>query len=248
MTRTTIVVPCYNEERRLETEAFLRFAAENEAVDFAFVDDGSRDRTGERLKQLCLGAPERLRLISLPGNRGKGEAVREGVLQALAAGCDYVGYWDADLATPLAAILPCVRVLESRPGVTLVMGARVQLLGRSIVRRPARHYLGRVFATAVSTLLGLHVYDTQCGAKLFRVGPETEALFRDPFRAGWIFDVEVIARMIAYRRERELPPAQSAIVEQPLESWRDVAGSKLQVRHYLAAPLDLVRIWAAYLR
>src|SRR5439155_4840561 len=110
-----------------------------------------------------------------------------------ANGADYVGYWDADLATPLQAIPEFLEVFAERPGLELVCGARVRLLGRDIRRTRRRHYLGRAFATVASWLLQLSVYDTQCGAKLFRASPRITAVFNQPFHTRWLFDVEILA-------------------------------------------------------
>ena len=115
------------------------------------------------------------------------------------------------------------------------MGSRVKLLGRKIDRRRSRHYLGRIFATAVSTVLGLDVYDTQCGAKLFRVTPFIRALFEHPFLSRWIFDVEIIARLIQAKRGKNLPQADRVIYEFPLMEWRDVQGSKLGYGDFVRA-------------
>ena len=132
--------------------------------------------------------------------------------------------------------------MDQREPIEMVFGARVQLLGRSIERQAHRHYLGRIFATAVSLVLDLRVYDTQCGAKLFRVSPELRALFAEPFVSRWIFDVEIIARLINTRRELDLPPVEQAIYEYPLQQWRDVSGSKLTCAAYLKAMGDLIGI------
>jgi len=176
------------------------------------------------------------------------EAVRRGMKLALRRSPAMVGYWDADLATPLEAVLQFRSVLEQRPELVLVMGSRVALLGRRIRRRWIRHVLGRAFATAASLTLDLVVYDTQCGAKLFRVTPETASLFDRPFHTRWIFDVEILARMIAATRAGGGLPAEETLYEFPLDRWEDVAGSRLTSRDFLIAALDLAAIRWRYLR
>src|SRR5262249_318687 len=151
--------------------------------------DGSTDGTRELLDDLCCSNPGRFATCSLPENVGKAEAVRQGLLRAFEADPDYVGYWDADLSTPLDAILAFCSILDSRRDIAVVFGARVSLLGRSVKRDLLRHYLGRVFATAASLALGIGFYDTQCGAKVFRATHEIMSLFRSPFSTRWIFDV-----------------------------------------------------------
>lgn len=243
---TALVIPCYNEATRLPTAEFEAFLSKSPEVCFVFVDDGSTDRTPERLLELANLAPERVEILTLPANVGKGEAVRAGLLRALDLGTAYVGYWDADLATPLATALEFRALLEERAQLEMVLAARVVLLGRRIERRASRHYLGRAAATAIALVLGLRVYDTQCGAKLFRVTPLLERLLAEPFVARWIFDVEILARLIA---EKGGPgPAARAICEHPLAVWCDVPGSKLALGDYLRAALDLWRIQRRYLR
>ncbi len=241
MTQTVIVVPCYNEARRLDLGALIRHALEDLPHRFMLVDDGSSDDTLALLMDLHEFQPERFHVCSLPENIGKAEAVRRGMLEALKLKPQYVGFWDADLATPLEAIEDFVALLERRPEMELVTGARVRLLGHSIERRVVRHCLGRLFAAAAATTLRLPVYDTQCGAKLFRVTPQLMAIFGSPFITNWTFDVEIIARMIQQRRGTELPSVDRVIYEYTLDTWHDVPGSKVR-------PLDFVRavheLWA----
>jgi glycosyltransferase involved in cell wall biosynthesis len=239
--RTWIVVPCYNEAKRLDRAAFLRFARGNAEVRFLFVDDGSTDATGAVLAKLCAERPEQFELLTLPQNGGKAEAVRQGMVRAFGSSARYAGYWDADLATPLEVIRRFSQVLDDSPWLELVMGSRVQLLGRKIERRPARHYLGRVFATFASLVLGLRVYDTQCGAKLFRGTQAMKQLFEKPFGARWIFDVEILARMLDQRHGQGMP-ADQVIYEEPLTDWVDVGGSKVRATHMIVSMLDLFRI------
>jgi dolichyl-phosphate beta-glucosyltransferase len=248
MSSAVIVVPCYNEAERLQIQTFKTFTCERHAARFLFVNDGSTDDTSKVLQELCTYDPHRFATFDLPRNVGKAEAVRVGLLHAFTAGTDYVGYWDADLATPLDAIPVFMDLLDARPDLMIVLGARVRLIGRSIERKAMRHYLGRIFATAASVALGMAIYDTQCGAKLLRVSPIIENLFQQPFATRWLFDVEILARLIHASRGPHLPAVQSIIYELPLQTWRDVAGSKVKPVDFLRAFFGLTHVYWKYLR
>lgn len=248
MPKSVIVVPCYNEARRLDVRAFRRFVGRQPDTRFLFVDDGSTDDTSGVLEELCDSAADSFCLHSLVENQGKAEAVRQGVLRAFDDRPDFIGYWDADLATPLAAIPRFCRILQRDDRLQLLLGARVKLLGRRIERRLVRHYLGRVFATMASMALRLAVYDTQCGAKLFRASAEMRGLFEEPFRTNWIFDVELLARYGLAHRRGLLPSPETSLCEVPLMDWRDVAGSKVKGRDFVKAIYELAVIYRAYLR
>jgi glycosyltransferase involved in cell wall biosynthesis len=238
----TVVVPCYNEADRLEGGPLLAFLDARPDAALMFVDDGSKDRTRAVLDELAARRPDRVRAMSLPENRGKAEAVRQGLREALAAGVSVVGYLDADLSTPPSE-LPRLLEALARPGVDVALGARVALLGRDIQRSTIRHLLGRVFATAASFMLHAPVYDTQCGAKLFRASPALDAALAEPFLSRWAFDVELLGRLLA-GAPGVAPLPLSAIVEVPLATWRDVGGSKLGPAAMARTLKDLVVIGA----
>ena len=245
MPHSIVVVPCYNEAQRLDTRAFTQFRVSGHWVEFLFVNDGSRDGTLGLLQQLRCGSPDTIRVRDQQPNQGKAEAVRTGMLEALGTGADFVGYWDADLATPLAALSKFLHLLDDRPGIDVVLGSRVKLLGRSIERHAWRHYLGRVFATLVSQLLRLSVYDTQCGAKMFRATDELRGVLAEPFRTAWLFDVEILARLIAQSPAGTAGVARR-LYELPLDEWRDVPGSKLTRAAYARAAASMFALYREY--
>lgn len=244
----TLVVPCYNEAQRLDVDAFARFASANPEVGFLFVDDGSSDGTGSVIAKLLDRNPSQFQLKRLPKNGGKAAAVRAGILDALEQASSVVGYWDADLATPLEELAGMRHILAERPGVHIVTGARVNLLGRSVRRNLIRHWLGRVFATIASGVLRLPIYDTQCGAKLFRVQAWTSRLFADPFRTTWTFDVELLARVVTEPIVSLAGNPRSIICEYPLTTWSETEGSKLRTGDALRAAVELGMIYWWYLR
>lgn len=248
MSVTTIVVPCYNEADRLDVVAFKSFLAANPETSLILVNDGSRDDTLRVLEDVRSSAPDRVTVFDLEQNSGKAEAVRQGMLRALESDTKYVGFWDADLATPFDAVAPFVDLLQTRPELDIIIGSRVRLLGRTIDRRPARHYAGRAFATAASLTLQLPVYDTQCGAKLFRASPKLKHVLSERFLSKWVFDVEIIARYGGLSSRYEPGPLAQSIYEFPLLFWRDVKGSKLKGRDFIKAGFDLVRIYNACIR
>lgn len=238
-----LVIPCYNEERRLPVDELRAFQPEGIRVELLFVDDGSTDGTLPLLESLRAENPERFSLLVLEQNSGKAEAVRRGLLAAMERQPDLAGFWDADLATPLGEIPGFIDVFNARSEIEMVFAARVRLLGRSISRNPRRHYVGRVGATLISSSLGLAVYDTQCGAKLFRVSDRMREIFAAPFLSRWIFDVEIIARLV---RLRGRDAAARAIYELPITVWHDVKGSKVRSTDFLRALKDLWKIHRAY--
>jgi dolichyl-phosphate beta-glucosyltransferase len=235
----TLIIPAYNEERRLDVARFLELSR---APDLAllFVDDGSADDTAGVLRSLreradALGG--RVEVMRLARNGGKGEAVRQGMMRALERGTKIVGYADADLSTPPEELLR-LREEIAAEGVQVVTAARVALIGRDIKRRASRHYLGRVFATVASAILRAPFYDTQCGAKYFRASPLLEEALRLPFRSRWAFDVELIGRLLA-GTPRHAPLRREDFIEVPLFRWEDVGGSKLKTAGMIRAATDL---------
>jgi glycosyltransferase involved in cell wall biosynthesis len=240
---SAIVIPCYNEARRLSVDDFARASDSEPGVDFCFVEDGSMDKTIDVINLLRSGREDRVFVLPLSANQGKGEAVRRGI-QHMLAQHDYsvVGYWDADLSTPLSELPRLLDTISSSDRYVMLSGCRVRRLGAKIDRHWYRHYLGRVFATVVSLMLELPTYDTQCGAKLFR-SRYAASIFEKPFVSRWFFDVELFCRM-----EQLLGNSAAAdrILEAPLESWIEKKGSKLRMRDYLRVPVDLMRIRAAY--
>ena len=168
------------------------------------------------------------------------------MLEAFRLGPAHAGYWDADLSTPLEAILELRQHLNSNAEVEMVFGARVRLMGRRVVRRAVRHYLGRVFATAASVVLGIGIYDTQCGAKIFRVSHSIDWLFQRPFSFRWIFDVEILARFLPDFRASGQGSPDDAIHETPLLR-QDAPGSKVKPVDFPKAFYELWRIHRIWL-
>jgi dolichyl-phosphate beta-glucosyltransferase len=239
-----IVVPCYNEAHRLPRERLLSALDLWPWLSLVLVDDGSRDETRKVLEELATLRPGRSRVLNLPQNRGKAEAVRQGVIALAKNGLHSAfGYWDADLATPFEELPRLTTALED-PEVLLALGSRVRLLGRAIERRPQRHYLGRIYATIVSTILELEVYDTQCGAKLFRNHAVTRGLFDEPFATRWSFDVEILLRLTEAERAGRISSLRRVCREVPLERWMDVPGSKLGLSSAPQILAELASIWA----
>lgn len=234
------VVPCYNEAQRLNPETWIAFASRNPDMGFVFVNDGSTDDTKSVLDQLCLELPAAMSSIDLPTNRGKAAAVRAGILEAMALGPSYVGFLDADLATPLCELDRLVQVLEQVPEIEIVMGSRMHLSGHQIRRPPHRRLLGQLFSFLTKVLLRFPFHDTQCGAKMFRVTDRIRDIFQRPFASKWIFDVEILLRYSSLAGRDRLT---AGVYELPLDHWQEIKGSKLGLKSMFGIVFDLFRIW-----
>ncbi|MBI5591927.1 MAG: glycosyltransferase [Deltaproteobacteria bacterium] len=234
--KIALIIPCFNEEKRLHLDKFNLF---HQNVYFLFVDDGSVDNTAKLITE---NLPSNSFFIKLNRNRGKAEAVRQGVFylknMSLYEELSWIGYWDADLSTPLEAIFELLIFRTFYSGeIYGVFGSRICKLGSEITRLYIRHLLGRLVATFAALLLRVKSYDSQCGAKLFR--KEIIGLaFDHPFISIWLFDLEIILRLNNYR-----------IVECPLKKWQHVKGSKLNFfKDTHRVLIDLFRIRNEYVK
>lgn len=228
-----IVIPAFNEARRLDPEAFRA----HPELSYLFVDDGSSDNTASLIESWEL---PNSKVFRLPSNRGKAEAVRAGMLAIHKnfSGLEWVAYWDADLATPFSEISNALKYGENfYPDADSIWCSRLVRLGSQIRRSYYRHVLGRLFMTVVGFLFRDGIYDSQCGAKLFRT-QSIQTLFKDEFISQWIFDLEIQRRA----KERGVK-----VIEYPLMEWTDVGGSKLNVpKVSFRVLMDLYRIKKKY--
>ncbi len=232
-----IVIPCYNEAKRIDPKSFLLFLDQSQNIQFFFADDGSDDETGQELEQLCSQKPN-AHFFHFKKNQGKAETVRQSFQKILVTGTpfDYLGFWDADLSTPLEELVEIQELLQKNSYEALLC-SRIKRLGAQIERNPLRHFLGRIFITVVDLIFQFQVYDTQCGAKVFKRQCVSH-IIKDEFISRWFFDVEILLRM----REKEW----SHLYEKPVLSWKDIKGSKLKCKDFLSAPFELLKIYLHY--
>ncbi len=218
----SIIVPCYNEEKRLPAEKILSFLHAQPSVSLILVNDGSTDDTLSLLQTIRQSFPERVQIVSHEKKKGKGEAVRTGLLESTkTTSSTHHGFLDADLAISLEELYRLFDIIN-RSGKKFILGSRVKKIGANIVRNEWRHFYSRVIATIVGSIIKLDVYDTQCSAKIFH-SEIVPSIFEDPFYTRWLFDVEVICRI--HNRYGDLNAAGS---EEPVLEWIEKKGSKLR--------------------
>lgn len=185
----SIVIPAFNEAPRLGNtlERVLAFVGQQARnIEIVVVDDGSTDQTAQIVAMYAAKSPI-IRLLSNPGNRGKGFSVRNGVLNASG---EIVLFTDADLSAPIEEAVKLLQAIEH--GADIAIGSR-WLQSELQTRRQsvARQVLGRVFNGLLRVLLGLDFKDTQCGFKAFRASA-ARALFPLQRIEGWGFDPELL--------------------------------------------------------
>ena len=237
--KLTLIVPCYNEAERFNAMPFVHALDKNPTMTLLFVNDGSKDHTLSRLQNFAELRPGRIQVLDLPQNGGKAEAVRQGLLAATQTNADLVGYWDADLATPLYAIEDMIKVANRLPDVKMIFGSRRLMVGHKIDRTMIRRLVSKVCSSLASIAVRLPVGDTQCGAKMMRNTPELRAAIADPFTADWLFDVELFSRIA-----KTCAKPKESFYEFPLLEWDEVPGSKVTSRAILKSGFAMLRLIA----
>jgi len=265
MEKTCLIIPCYNESERLDTQAYLRELYNNPNLTLIFVNDGSNDTTLDVLLHFfskCNSqVQDRIHILSYLQNKGKATAVQRGLLWANAItnntqlpafvrdceligngiiDANYYGFWDADLATPLSELAWFYHLAKDTDP-DMIIGSRVARLGSKIERTAFRHYSGRLFATFISQGLGWKVHDTQCGAKIFK-SHLIPICIEQPFKTSWLFDVEMLLRMKKHFGNN----ATNLIIEIPIRTWNDVKGSKIGWTDFVKVPYQIWKVFRDY--
>jgi len=227
----SIVIPAYNEEKRLPKtlDRILEWLPEQHLKfqEVIVVDDGSHDATAGVVDEYGK-PPSPIRLLRNPGNRGKGYAVRHGMLDA---GGEWILYTDADLSSPIEELSKLISAAVAQNAV-IAIGSRA--VDRSLVavhQSAFREYSGRFFNLVMRTVTGLPFHDTQCGFKLYRADAAKEVFSRQD-QDGFSFDVEdlVIAQKLGLRA-----------VEVPVR-WANVEGTKVTMAQGIRSFTDLLQI------
>ena len=238
MSKTAIIIPCFNESKRLNIKSFSSFMKRNSLVDIYFYDDGSSDSTLNILIQLekkfnnCFVFKNKI-------NLGKGGTVRLGIQAALKTEkYDYIGYFDADLSTPIEEVSKFIDVFQRNTSLILVMGCRIKRSGVNIQRDNYRHYFSRVFVTIINIYLDLNFYDTQAGAKLFK-NKNIENIFKEKFLTKWLFDIEILLRMKNLFTTLNI---NNHVYELPLSTWIEKTGTKIKLLDIITIPILLRRV------
>lgn len=219
-----LVVPCYNEAKRLAPPEFWNTINEN-AIRLVFVDDASNDSTSSKINQLNLSD---FRLITLKRNVGKANAIRTGFLSITSQMTEnsptgeniLVGYVDADGAFAPDDVIEMFRLGE-KGSFDAVFASRVRLAGREIHRSRIRHFVGRFIITFLSSTKVRLPYDTQAGLKVFRYTPIIRECLSRQFNTRWFFELEIFLRFHSIVGK----PIQ--IWEEPLRYWKETKGSKV---------------------
>ncbi len=227
----SIVIPAYNEERRLPATLDVIFnwldSSPYGDAEVLVVDDGSTDSTAALVESRSAQEP-RLVLVQNPGNRGKGFAIRHGMLEAKG---DWILFSDADLSAPIDEF-PKLLAAAQEKNAGIAIGSRA--LDRSLIgvhQSQWREMSGIAFNLIMRLITGLPFADTQCGFKLFR-RDAARRVFPLQRLDGFSFDVEDL--FVAHTLE-------IATVEVPVH-WNNVEGTKVGMMQGVASFLDLLRI------
>ena len=237
---SAVVIPCFNEEKRINTRQYLDSLGDFSSKVF-LVDDGSRDKTFQVLKSLEKSAPDRFIAIKAPQNLGKAEAVRLGINAALDKNFRQVGFLDADLAVKFSEIPNFLNVFKNVPEATSVIGVRLPLAGHKIDRTAGKYLAQNVITKMANLLFSPKVSDTQCGAKMFRA-EVLKPTAKEPFISRWLFDMELLKRI------SDLPQSKGKnwLFELPVTSWSEIGGSKRKFSDYGKSLKDYFKILFKY--
>jgi len=234
--RIVVIVPCFNEADRLNLFYFNELSKIQNTI-WIFIDDGSTDNTSQILKKHSMKT--NVMNLRIDRNVGKSKAIAHGVDFASHefSNIEWIGFLDSDGAFALEDVSRIIKMANSIKRYDAIYSSRVKMAGRNIKRNNARHILARL----ITSLFGLAwreiPYDTQSGFKLYRYSDDYKSMFMEPFKTKWFFDIEFSIRYLKYK-EKEIN-----VWEEPVTSWFDIPGSKINYRQVFRISLEVVYIF-----
>ncbi len=234
--KTYVIIPCYNEEQRLDSNYWNSLT---NLLDFQwiFVNDGSTDNTKSKLEEI-----KNKITLNLEVNSGKAEAIRYGINYAISKSDDddlVACYIDADSAFQANDVKRIFKIfIEKRNAkqIDSVWASRVALAGRNIKRSTTRHHLARIIITIIGFVDKKIPYDPQTGFKIFYLNHNGKQIFENEFKTRWFFDIEIL------RRWERFTCSKMDIWEEPVSYWNEISGSKVNKRQYFRIFKELLYI------
>jgi len=222
---------------RIGKGEYLLELAKRVNADFYYVNEGSNDDTQSKLTWIA--TKSKAQVIELKRNWGKGEAIRQGLREAIGfKEYEVLGYLDADGAFPVTEVERSTRlareILNQSPTTDIYIASRIKLAGKEINRSSIRHYLSRLIITLIGFKTQNMPYDSQSGLKFFRNTEVLQVSLDKPFKTRWFFDLELMTRLGMQEKE--------CTWEEPVNSWSDIKGSKIRARTILSIAKEIVVI------
>jgi glycosyltransferase involved in cell wall biosynthesis len=235
-----VVVPCFNEANRLNLYYFNELSMLQNVI-WIFVDDGSTDNTNMILENYS--RKKNIVILRIEHNVGKSKAIAHGVNFASREflNIGWIGFLDSDGAFTADDVKRFIKMTSLIKKYDAIYTSRVKMAGRNIKRNFARHIVARLIISLFGLVWRDIPYDTQSGFKLYRYSDDFKLMFIEPFKTKWFFDIELSIRHL------KLKGREINVWEEPVSSWFDIPGSKVNSRQVFRISLEVVYIFSLLL-
>jgi len=234
--KIVIVVPCFNEAKRLDLFYFNKLS-EIKSTMWIFVDDGSTDGTSKMLENHS--KKENVIYVKINNNVGKSNAVAYGMNYAAKniSHIGWLGFLDSDGAFATGDVKSIIKMTSQIDEYDALYTSRVKMAGRNIKRNNSRHIIARLITSIFGLVWKDIPYDTQSGFKLYKYYDNFNLMFTKPFKTRWFLDIELSIRFLHCRKK------DIKVWEEPVSSWTDIPGSKIDYRQSARIILEAMYIF-----
>ncbi len=232
MTRT-IIIPYFNEERRFPVSDFVENVKRLKNINLILVDDGSTDNlTSKIFNTIKKQKIENVTIIKKECNLGKAAALQTGFLYGISINSKEIGFLDADFSTSLEELINLFEILEST-NAEAVIGSR-QLNPQSFIKgRIHRMILGRIFSKIIRHYFQINLFDTQCGAKVFKVNKVLKNSLKQPIINPWLYDLQLLLPILKF---------SGTVKEVALKEWIHKNDSKFNIYEGFLAVIKIKKL------